>query len=424
MPTASQIAWTTIAPRDPLRVQLPADLGALTAADAKERALAGAAAFVKRGAAAGVPVLIVVNDPARATPTRWVLEGLAARVPEPSRPKIRLLFATGTHLFPIAEREAFERVTLRDCGLRFEEVAWHDCADASQLATFSLGKDGVKGRVNRRVLDHAFLLAIGSVEPHYFAGATGAHKTLTIGCLAREDIERNHSRAMDPASDLLVLDGNPVFDGIAELAGCLTRSREVQAFNQVALRDSPLAVSCGDWRATLQELLPIVRAVYTHVIAEPCDILHLRVPLPLGRDLYQADKAFKNCHRAVRDGGVIVLEAPCPHGVGPDAFLKLLRRAPDYQTACELVRREGYRLSDHKAVKLRHLVDPQMRGVQVLIRSDGLRPADLSGTGLELLAPGPIEFSRFERSGTRRGLRIEDAGMVCLAAGPEPGVGA
>jgi nickel-dependent lactate racemase len=157
--------------------------------------------------------------------------------------------------------------------------------------------------------------------------------------------------------------------------------------------------------------------VYVRAIERPADVLRLRVPLPLGRNLYQADKALKNNHHAVRDGGGIVLEADCPEGIGPDAFMNLLRRAGDYATARQIVAQEGYRLGDHKAVKLRHLTDPAQRGVHVALVSPNVTVADVEIAGMSAFAEVTSAIDWLARVLTgplERGLTVEDAGVVCV----------
>jgi hypothetical protein len=149
---------------------------------------------------------------------------------------------------------------------------------------------------------------------------------------------------------------------------------------------------------------------------KPVDILHLRVPSPLGRNLYQADKALKNHTVAVRDGCGILLEANCEEGVGPPRFIELLRSAATYHESCDRVRREGYLLGDHKAVKLRHLTDPACRGVHIVVASDGLKEGDLSGTGLHVrpCVDAAMDWLCQQMvAQPRHGLIVEDAGNLC-----------
>jgi nickel-dependent lactate racemase len=265
-----------------------------------------------------------------------------------------------------------------------------------------------------------FLLPIGSVEPHYFAGFTGAHKTVTVGCMSRAAIERNHAHAMSPDSDIAVLQGNPVYDDIVQILHNLrSAGKSILAINELVRGDALMTAAVGDPLGTLASLAPAVRQVYLRIIERPVDLLRLRVPLPLGRNLYQADKALKNNHRAVRDGGGILLEADCPDGLGPDAFMNLLRAAPTYADAVQAVSTRGYHLGDHKAVKLRHLTDPACRGVHVALVSRHVSPQDAESAGAQVFpgaAPALKWLSAVVSHPLSRGLVVEDAGCVSVTA--------
>jgi len=368
--------------------------------------------FLTAAASTGEPVLLLVNDGHRSTLTSPALAALAEFLRAlPAQPRFRALVATGTHRFGARECQAFEALTFAHCGLQIEAVAWHDVTEAASLVVVN----GI--RLHRWLAESRFLLPVGSVEPHYFAGVTGAHKTVTVGCMAQEDIERNHAGALAPESDVLRLHGNPVFDGIVEYLGKLqSAGKTICAINEVVRGDELIAAAVGDPLDTLDQLLPTVRRVYVRPIERPADVLRLRVPLPLGRNLYQADKALKNNHLAVRDGGGIVLEADCPEGVGPDAFMNLLRRATDYATARQIIAQEGYRLGDHKAVKLRHLTDRAQRGVHVALASPHVSAPDAESAGMKVfpeLAPALDWLAQVVTGPLERGLIIEDAGVTC-----------
>ena len=371
--------------------------------------------FLARAAAAKEAVVLIVNDSHRATQSRTALVALAEVIRDLPQPlRFQTLVATGAHRFSPQERRAFEEATFSDSSLDIQDVAWHDADDAAGFADIA----GV--RMHRWFATERWLLPIGSVEPHYFAGVTGAHKTVTIGCMARDDIERNHAGAMDPASDVLQLQGNPVYDGIvAILAAMKGAGSQLCAINEVVCGELLLAAAAGDPLDTMQELLPIVRRVFLQQVTEPMDLLRLKVPWPLGRSLYQADKALKNNHRAVRDGGGILLEAECGDGLGPDAFMSLLRRANSYAEARRIVTQEGYRLSDHKAVKLRYLTDPVGRDVHVALVSAHVSAPDAEAAGMKVFpdAATAIEWLGGVVTGPlERGLIVKDAGVVSVTA--------
>lgn len=359
-------------------------------------------------------LVLVVNDPCRSTRTFEALGALSAFAAELGRrPRVRALVATGTHRFSATERGAFEASTFTNLALSIEDVVWHDAADEARLRPLG------EASIHELVASARALIAVGSVEPHYFAGATGAHKTLTIGCLSHRGIEENHRGALDPASNPLRLDGNPVHDGIARLVAALRQDRVVVAMNQILLGESVVAARVGDPIGTLHALLPEAHRVYARALDRPADVIHLRVPLPLGKSFYQADKALKNNHLAVADGGGILLESACGDGIGQHAFVRLLRSASTYAEACEQVALHGYRLGDHKAVKLRHLTDPAARGVHIALLSPNISPDDCRVLGVQPVASveeGLAWLGAQIRRPIVRGVRIEDAGMACVTA--------
>ncbi|MBI4717537.1 MAG: DUF2088 domain-containing protein [Planctomycetes bacterium] len=402
--------WSSLGPKPALQSR--------PAGEVLDEALAATPAMREFLGAAGrdrAAIVLAVNDGDRSTRTFDALRAvgrLVRSLAEP--PRFRALVATGTHSYSATERASFEAATFGHSGLAVDDITWHQCDATADLVAVG------PVRFHRLIAQSRHLLPIGSVEPHYFAGLTGPHKTVTIGCLSRADIERNHAAALSPDSDILRLAGNPVHEGIVSLLHELQAAqKQVRAIGEVVVGSALTAAATGDPLRVVERLVPVVRGTYVHVLDHPVDVLHLKVPWPLGRSLYQADKALKNNHVAVRDGGGIVLDAACPDGVGPDAFLSLLRRAPDYASANALVQQQGYRLGDHKAVKLRHLTDPAQRGVRVALVSARVSAADAAAAGMYACADLGAALAWLERSHVvplRQGLVVEDAGFVTVTA--------
>jgi nickel-dependent lactate racemase len=245
---------------------------------------------------------------------------------------------------------------------------------------------------------------------------TGAHKTLTVGVMAIESLAGNHEHAMSTEAAGLRLAGNPVHDGIAAAVADLEGSgARLLVLNQVVVGGRIVACTAGAPLAALADGLPLVRACFSHAVDTPLDVVVARVGPPLDRDLYQADKGIKNTEGAVRDGGTLILEARCTHGVGLDQFVELLRAAATYREAVDEVRRRGYRLGDHKAVRLRALTDT--RGVALALVAPGLDPALGSVLGMHV-AHDRASAARFAAARLEghaaRGLVVEDAGNLTL----------
>ena len=348
------------------------------------------------------PDLVIINDPQRGTDSQRVLEVLRGFLDFPAT---RVLIATGSHRFAATAQAAFE-TPLRQLG--FITIGWHDAraADLVDLGGW---------RAHPWLAAARSVLAIGSVEPHYFAGYTGAHKTLTIGCAAYADIERNHAGAMDPACRPGHPETSPVHQGVLAMLRTLETGRRLAAVNLFQVGADICAAAGGTPEAALAALIPQVGQTYLHAIERPADAVIARVAGALACSFYQADKGIKNNEAAVRSGGVLILEAACPQGVGQDAFFHLLQQAPDHRSALALVQARGYHLGDHKAVRLRHLTDPACRNVRLFLVSPGLSPA-------EARILGATQADSVESALRAAGVTdaaapvcdVEDAGNTCL----------
>lgn len=356
-------------------------------------------------------ILVVVNDPMRATPTKPVLSALASvfATRSDTAAGYKLLIATGTHHFDAHARTAFERQLTEGISHTPSQVLWHS-ADAPDLVLIG------KAHYHPALATHARILAVGSVEPHYFAGLTGPHKTLTIGCMDRAGIERNHAGAMDTRALPMQIEGNPVAEGVA------ARVRELHdvgkhlfAVGLVAQCDTIADIAIGPPLDVVAQLRASAERVFVRNVAAPTDLVHLRVEGPLARTFYQADKATKNNAAAVRHGGAMILEADCADGIGPDTFMNLLRSAKTYRDALAVVSERGYSLGDHKAVRLRHLMDPSEGNVRLLLVAKNLPPESLEGSGITTypdVDTAVAQACRTQSPPPSTGLRIRDAANV------------
>lgn len=352
------------------------------------------------------PDVLLVNDPQRATATPAVL--LEARnFFDLSR--ARVVVATGSHTFAPAAQAALQQTF---SGLALGCWSWHDARSANLVPV-----DGAQGwQAHPWVAGAQRLLAIGSVEPHYFAGYSGAHKTLTIGCAGYADIERNHAGALEPSCRPGRLAGTPVHAGIVDMLRLLESGRQVAAVNLFQYGTEIVNAAGGAPLAALQALVPQVESTYLRRIPCAADALVVEVSGPLACSFYQAEKGIKNSEWAVRNGGVIVLEASCPQGIGQDAFVRLLREAPTHAAAMAAVRARGYRLGDHKAVRLRYLTDLATRGVRVYVVSPGISAADAAVLGVHKAESAASALRQAGLTPDSLTYQVADAGNTCVEA--------
>lgn len=324
------------------------------------------------GGASEKPLLVVVNDPDRATRTADALRALRARI---GRRRIEVLVATGSHRYDVSARTAHAAPLLAAAGEPCR-IAWHDGHEPKTLARLPVtGRQFSKyAQILARLADTA---AVGSVEPHWFAGVTGAHKAISIGLFGVEEIARNHQNASFSDARPFRTAGNPVYEDLRPVAEEVTRSFGVFAVQHVAER-----WLAGDPLATLPALAGAARARWLRTVPKPLDWVVAHVEPPLSKSLYQAEKAVKHTEFAVKDGGAIVVTAECEGGIGPPRFVELMSQAPDGVMMASLVARQGYRLGDHKALRLRSLLD---RGVRLFVVSKSLDPDRAATAGFRVV---------------------------------------
>ena len=350
---------------------------------------------------------ILINDPQRHTDSASVIREIQQ---QGNFSKTRILIATGTHHFDPDIRSDFQQRVLK--GFRYDEVKWHDCT-STQLQ--KIGNWTVHPWLLDGMDNGDELFVIGSVEPHYFAGFTGGHKTCTVGCAGYKSIEANHANALSPDSQPGRLDGNPVHESIVEMFSHLHEKRKAAAVNLVQVGEKIVGAFGGEVIQSLVSASELARKCFIQHIDAPLDAIILDESGPLGESFYQADKCIKNNEWAVRNGGTIILNAPCRCGVGQNHFLTLLTQAQTYRDALKVIKNRGYSLGDHKAAKLRYLTDPTTRNVKLFIVSDFLSDADAELLGIKkvLTIENALENAKITPE-KHNILRLTDAGNMIL----------
>ncbi len=296
--------------------------------------------------------LIVVNDAARLTPTPRMLDHVLERL----RGEVRIIVATGTHRAP-TEEEYRELILGHHYG-RLRSLTIHHDAKASEFVDLGRTSRGTPVRINAEVLRSDLVVTLGSVEPHYFAGYTGGRKSIAPGLCAYDCVEANHRMALLPDAALGRLTGNPLHEDLEEVVRRVMERGGVRIFSlNVAITGEGRAWAsrAGDIFESFYSLVREVEGRYSVRLPERADVVVAVAPGEMGIDLYQAHKALEAAKPLVRDGGVVILVAPCWDGIGPRNFYDLLvDRSPE--EVRELVHR-NYRLGYHKSAKIVELLE-------------------------------------------------------------------
>ncbi len=188
---------------------------------------------------------------------------------------------------------------------------------------------GIPCEVHPAFTDVDHILTIGRVELHQYAGVSGGHKGVAVGCGGRATLAALHARerVCDPRVVVGSLHDNPfraLVDALGRHIGC--------AYALQVLPD-------GRWLAGHPDrvLAPAAAALSPWwEVDDPVEACVLRVPPSKATNLYQASRAATYLALSPRpplvEGARLILDAACPEGPGlgsgEQAFADLMARTP------------------------------------------------------------------------------------------------
>jgi lactate racemase len=263
----------------------------------------------------GQRTVIVTSDLTRPCPSERllppILEELAAAGVADS--DITVVLALGLHR-PMSADEIEAAVGTQIT--RRVRVLNHDPDDTVRLGVTSFG---TPVELYRPVVEADLRVCLGNLELHYFAGYSGGAKAILPGCASRAAVNANHAMMVRPRARAGQLEGNPVRADLEEgsaMAGVdfilnVVVDGQHRIVSAVA-GDVIAAHRAGCQMVAERGIVPIDRKAGIVLVSaggSPKDV-----------NMYQAQKALDNAAYAVQDGGVIVLVAECPEGLGNRTF--------------------------------------------------------------------------------------------------------
>ncbi len=302
------------------------------------------------------PLLVVVNDATRPTPSADVLHVARPELEEwlraPGR-ELAFVVSTGTHRAALPE----ELDRIFGAGLAKDHAARifsHDARDTERLVHIGRTSRGIELWANRLLTDARSVILINSVEPHYFAGYTGGRKSLFPGLAGYETVWANHRLSMEPGSELLILTGNPVHEDLQEAAAIGTVDKKVYSIQLVLDKDHRVGFAAtGNLDETFRRAIEVADKQFALEIDRPFEVVVAVAPHPMDCNFYQTNKAIQSGALAVKDGGILVVVSECPFGLGENQTLFDMLAAADSPTqALERAAVQDYELGMQQATRI------------------------------------------------------------------------
>ncbi len=291
-------------------------------------------------------VVVVVNDCTRPTPYATLFPPLLEAFAEAgvADSQVTILVATGIHE---PHTEAINRQLYGDAIVDRFTVVSHDADAAPSLSDLGMLESGYRLHVNSLACDADFLITLGIVTPHYFAGYSGGRKSILPGICGRETVESNHARMVEIMDHLPAIDDNPIS---LEMIAAARRVGVDFILNAVMNENQEVVdIVGGDLVEAWREAVTVSARIYESPLQDLADVCVVSAGgWPRDINAYQAQKALDHADKAVRPGGAIILAAECSGIFGDETFRRwLLRGWPPEKVMAEIKRK--FAMGGHKA---------------------------------------------------------------------------
>jgi len=219
-------------------------------------------------------------------------------------------------------------------------------------------KSGVPIVLNRELFRARYIVTIGLVEPHLYAGYSGGAKTIAIGLAGEATINAtHHPNFLDRSGTALCsVRGNPFQDCLWEIIKGLPVRYTFAVVNDARGRLRRIFEG-GDLRRSFDDGVACARGLSEKKADRQFDAVLCRVPPPKDATLYQASRAFNyvlNTKRPiVKKGGIVLVSASLRQGygkgIGEKRFAAALRQMRSADSLVRRVKKEGCRAGEHRA---------------------------------------------------------------------------
>ena len=271
-------------------------------------------------------VVIVTSDGTRPVPNHLLIPWLVDALPVPPD-RITVLLGNGGHR-PNTDAEL--RVMFGNDTATSIDICNHDAFDRAGLVDLGKSESGIPCLLNRVYAEADVRIAVGMIEPHFFAGYSGGEKAIVPGVAGIDTILDIHNAALigDAKSTWGTLHDNPIRQKIHELVSMrppqfLVNFVPDPAGNMAALfAGDPVLAHEQGCRFCREHSFVAVDDRYDLVITTNCGY-------PLDQNIYQAVKGLSAAANIVRPGGSILLASECSDGVASHTHFRDIMKTGD-----------------------------------------------------------------------------------------------
>ena len=279
----------------------------------------------------GKTVCIIVTDITRSCPDRVILPVLLDEIKTKIEPNdLTLLIASGMHREMTYDEKAekFGEEIVKNY-----KIISHDARDEKNLVSLGTTKNGTPIKISKTAVEADFLISIGVVEPHQYAGYSGGYKTLSIGVAGDETISKTHSRKFIDHQKTRIgnIEGNLFHDDIVEIGQKVGLDFIINVI--LDEEQNVVDIKAGEPLETYKTLVKKAKEISEIFIKKQFDVAICGIGFPKDSNLYQASRAasylFYLKKPIVKNGGYIIIPAVCQEGagkgIGEERFFEMIK---------------------------------------------------------------------------------------------------
>ena len=291
-------------------------------------------------------IVVVVNDETRPTPYYAFFPPLVEAFEEAGIRDDQVTFVIATGIHDPHSKELNEKTYGKHMTDRFKFVS-HIAKDDDSLVHMGRFDSGYEFYVNKLAVEADFLITVGVVMPHYFAGFSGGRKSILPGLAGFRTVEQNHARMVELMDNLPPIRQNPVSLEMIEAARMVGVNFIINAVT--GSNKELVKIVAGDLVAAWYEAVETSSSMFEIPFEKQVDIcVSSACGYPRDVNMYQAQKALDHADRITRDGGTIILVTESPSGYGEDVFERWMRKGMTPQQIMDRIR-TNFVMGGHKA---------------------------------------------------------------------------
>ena len=275
-------------------------------------------------------VAIVVDDATKPTPTSTMVPLLLEELRNAGikEENVVIIFACGTRR-AVTPEDAVGLLGESVCS-RVKTVS-HDCKAQDLVDMGTTHAHGTRVLLNRVFMEADVRILTGDVRFHSFAGYTGGRESILPGIAGEETVRHNHAMLLETNARAGNLVGNPVHEDMMEAAGMAKVDFALNVV-QNSKRDIVRAFA-GSIDSVFSEGTRLVDEMYRAQVDRRAEIAVVSPGGdPADVSLFQAWLGVDNALDVVKRGGVIILVAELPEGIGNQDYYTWMMKFHDLKT--------------------------------------------------------------------------------------------